>query len=149
MGTRATFVRRTVAALGLAATVLGMMATAPAGATLAQEHPQLRPPQSVLVLSVIPSNEPARSVVLTCDPPGGDHPRPAEACELLAEAGGDFTRLTGDPYAGACPPGPWEPVVATAFGWWNGRLTWYYRQFSSSCALEVGTWYVYHLAFRP
>lgn len=85
-----------------------------------------------------------RSVILTCDPPGGAHPRAADACALLDEAGGDFTKLTGDPYAGACPPDLWGPVVATAFGGWRGQLTWYWRSFRHSCDLEVSTWHVYH-----
>jgi hypothetical protein len=143
--------RRAVAALGVAATLLVALATTPAGATTAAtgQQPPPQPARTVLFLSVIPSNDVARTVILTCDPPGGSHPRPTEACDLLDEAGGDFTRLTGDPYAGACLPDLVDPVLATAFGWWQGRLTWYYRWFQHSCHLELGTWFVYHRAFRP
>jgi hypothetical protein len=152
METRSDWGRRAAAVLGVAATLLVASTTTPAGAatTRTDQQPQPLPPGAVLFLSVVPYNEAVRSVVLTCDPPGGTHPRPAEACDLLAEAGGDFTRLTGDPYAGACPPEhPVAPVLATAFGWWEGRLTWYSRWFRHSCDLELSTWHVYHRAFRP
>ena len=32
---------------------------------------------------------------LECDPPGGDHPQPAEACEALDEAGADVFEPVG------------------------------------------------------
>lgn len=138
-----------MAPLGVAATLLVALGMAPASAAPADTGQQPQPARTVLILSVVLPEEPARSVVLTCDPPGGTHARPVEACDLLAEAEGNFTRLTGDPHAGACPPDVVEPVLATAFGWWQGRLTWYYRWFRQPCELEVGTWFVYHASLRP
>ena len=56
---------------------------------------------------------------LTCDPPGGDHPRPEVACRVLAESG-----------ARALPPVPADmlctqiyggPEVAEVTGTWRGQ----------------------------
>lgn len=52
------------------------------------------------------------SVTLDCDPVGGTHPDPEQACELLEEAG-SVAALQGP--GDACPD-IWDPVVATVEG---------------------------------
>lgn len=142
---RSTVIGRAAAALGaVAVAVVGLaagLAEATPSAAARQQQEQPQPPQQVrtmLVLAVIPQDQPTTVAVLTCEPAGGTHPEPAAACRDLTAAGGDFTKLPGDPFAGACPD-VWQPVTATAFGWWQGRLTWYSRVYGNLCELQVTT----------
>ncbi|MGP4110387.1 SSI family serine proteinase inhibitor [Streptomyces sp. 4N509B] len=107
-----------VAALALSAASAGAApapsATASA-ATVAAE--------SELTLSIVPENptpdNPRSIVALDCGPAGGNHPDPAYACEILAEADGVFEDIR--PGTGGCPD-VWEPVTITATGTWQGRV---------------------------
>jgi Subtilisin inhibitor-like len=142
--TRSTSFQRAVAvlsALGLAlAAVLavstmghGAAQAAPSSADQAQQ-----PPTTLLFLSVTPRNGPITTAILFCDPPGGLHPNPRAACTDLAVAGGDFTKLPGDRELILCPD-IYDPVVATAFGWWKERVTWFSRTYSNACELYGAT----------
>ncbi len=61
---------------------------------------------------------PAKTWKLTCDPPGGDHPKAKEACAALAKAKDPFApppkdRICTKIYGG--------PEVAVVRGTWQGR----------------------------
>lgn len=102
----------------------------------------IRPQRTVLKLSVYPSSttgidaRPLRTATLTCDPDGGTHPGPREACALLARVGGDFTRLD----LGLTPcPRIYQPVTAVEEGTWQGRRVAYRKVYSNECVLLSAT----------
>src|SRR4051794_25561966 len=59
-----------------------------------------RGPGADLTLTYMADAGFATAVKLDCDPPGGGHPRPAEACAELTAAGGDPDRIK--PGQGIC-----------------------------------------------
>ncbi|MEV0229581.1 SSI family serine proteinase inhibitor [Nonomuraea sp. NPDC050786] len=118
------------AARGLA--VLGLCATpflAPLPATAADDEP----PGAELFITVRPSSGGEYARTLTCDPDGGLHPRPVEACDALREVDGHVEDLDVDP--GPCPM-IWDPVTVDVAGHWHGEDVSYHRQFSNSCVAE-------------
>lgn len=127
------------AALGLSLGSLGVLSAVAAQATpSAPDQEQPRPPASMLLLSVTPRGGPATSAVLTCNPPGGLHPSPSEACADIAAAQGDFSELPGDDEVDVCID-IYDPVVASAFGWWESRLTWFSHTYGNMCELYAAT----------
>ncbi|MEV0620722.1 SSI family serine proteinase inhibitor [Nonomuraea sp. NPDC050404] len=118
-----TVVRR-MTALGLctAATLTAPFTTLPAHAA----------PGARLVITVTPQAGGAYAMLLTCDPDGGLHPSPLQACDELREVDGHFPALNVDP--GPCPDN-WDPVVVEANGNWYGRPNSYYKRFSNSCEM--------------
>jgi len=71
-------------------------------------------------LTVTVSDAPAaapRTWTLTCDPPGGDHPRPAEACAAIDAARQPFAPKPADAMCTLIHGGP---QTATITGTWRG-----------------------------
>ncbi|WP_255945760.1 SSI family serine proteinase inhibitor [Streptomyces odontomachi] len=96
---------------------------------------------SSLVLGLIPvENNPGQpsSVTLECDPVGGTHPTPKEACAALTEVGGDFAKLPNVSGVPACPT-TYAPVEAVAEGTWNGTPVSYKEIFTNTCFAAIGT----------
>ncbi|WP_329221942.1 subtilase-type protease inhibitor [Streptomyces sp. NBC_01485] len=83
-----------------------------------------------------------RGTLLLCDPPQG-HSRAAEACDVLARAGGDVNAVPGDG-SRICPL-VYAPVTVRAEGWWNGRLVDYRHTFGNDCEREALTGAVFAL----
>jgi len=81
--------------------------------------------------------------MLSCDPPGGDHPDPAAACAALAAADRPF-----DPV----PPGTMcaqiysGPQTATVHGTWQGRPV--HATYSRVDACETARWAALAPLFR-
>ncbi|MUN39265.1 SSI family serine proteinase inhibitor [Actinomadura litoris] len=76
-------------------------------------------PATEITLSVVPQpGTPGapRRTVLTCDP-AGPLPRAQQACDELAKAKGDISRVP--PQQAACAQ-VWLPVTASASGRWRG-----------------------------
>lgn len=95
---------------------------------------------SILVLTVASTHltpHSARSTVLTCDPTGGTHPRPETSCDQLTAAGGNITAMALA--AGKYCPKIFQPVTATAAGWWSGSRIDYRETFANTCLLELAT----------
>jgi hypothetical protein len=96
--------------------------------------------RSVLLLTVTVAQatpQSARSVVLTCEPSGGTHPKPEPSCSQLSAAGG---RITAMPFSeGRYCPKIFQPVTASAAGWWSGSRVGYQETFANSCLLELAT----------
>ncbi|SHF43603.1 subtilase-type protease inhibitor [Streptoalloteichus hindustanus] len=95
---------------------------------------------STLVLSANPGERPspsARHVVLTCEPTGGSHPDPEQACTQLAQVNGDFRDLNTRQDQ-ACTL-IYAPVTVTAHGFWRGRPVSYQETFPNECVLNVMT----------
>lgn len=141
--TRSTSLQRAVAAIGaLGLTLAAFLAVSTVANGAAQAAPpsadQAQQPRSLLLLSVTPRNGPVMSALLFCDPPGGLHPNPTAACADITIAQGDFTKLPGIGERLVCAD-VYDPVVATAFGWWRNRLTWFTRTYPNMCELYGAT----------
>ncbi|XRQ09506.1 SSI family serine proteinase inhibitor [Actinomadura welshii] len=94
----------------------GNPAAEPSGTTSVQ--PSSSPAES-LTIEVKPSAEaPAKSWTLTCEPPGGDHPKAAEACAALAKTEDPFKPVPEDQMCTKIYGGP---AVAAVKGTWNGK----------------------------
>jgi hypothetical protein len=73
---------------------------------------------------------------LTCDPAGGDHPDPATACRVLAEAG----ERSLPPVAKdrACSQVYGGPQTATVSGTWRGQPV--LSTFTRTDGCQIGRW---------
>ncbi len=71
-----------------------------------------------------------RAVYLGCEPPSGNAPHRAAACEQLVAAHGRVDRIPAQ--RGPCYL-IYAPVRATAVGYWHGQLRSYSRQFPNRC----------------
>ncbi|GAB3214063.1 SSI family serine proteinase inhibitor [Marinactinospora thermotolerans] len=71
-----------------------------------------------------------RTVILKCDPPGGTHPSPEEACASLEAVDGVFEAL---PAAGLVCTMQYDPVVVRAFGHWEDVKVHYEEEFPNPC----------------
>ncbi|WP_433377422.1 SSI family serine proteinase inhibitor [Actinoplanes sp. CA-142083] len=75
----------------------------------------------------------AKSVTLECDPPGGSHPKAAQACAVLAAAGGN--PFTIKPAHSACFL-IYAPVTAKVGGRWRGwQVDWTFT-YGNSCEMK-------------
>ena len=74
------------------------------------------------------------TVTLTCRPPGGSHPAPAQACKTLRTFGTDLATLDVNP--GICTF-EYYPVTVTLQGRWEGKeLAFQTRTFGNPCAAQ-------------
>ncbi|MFG1707931.1 SSI family serine proteinase inhibitor [Nonomuraea sp. M3C6] len=119
---------RRMAALGLcaAATLAAPFAALPARAAAAAAGADL-------YITVTPIAGGAYSMHLTCDPDGGLHPRPVEACDALRGVDGYFESLDVNP--GPCPL-IYDPVEVEVNGHWYGRPNPYFEEFPNRCVME-------------
>lgn len=94
----------------------GTPADKPSGTTSVQPSDS---PADTLTIEVKASAEaPAKTWTLTCEPPGGDHPKAAEACAALAKTKDPFKPVPEDQMCTKIYGGP---AVATVKGTWNGK----------------------------
>jgi hypothetical protein len=73
---------------------------------------------------------------LTCDPPGGDHPTPVEACRVLAEHGATALPPVGKDRA--CTQVYGGSETATVSGTWRGATV--LSSFKRTNGCEIGRW---------
>ena len=94
---------------------------------------------SVLTLSVADEHEgtPARRVMLTCDPTGGNHPFAATACLQLAKVDGNFTRLNVGLESHCTKEN--APRTVTAHGFWRGTRVAHRVTYANRCLAEART----------
>ncbi|GDY31068.1 subtilase-type protease inhibitor [Gandjariella thermophila] len=123
---------RLLIAFAVAATA-AVLATPSAAAAPAPTEPAR---DSVLVLTVAPSQQPARHRVLRCSPTGGDHPYAAQACAELDAVHGDPGELRSQPRP--CPF-IYRPVTATAEGYWLGRPVRFQQTYPNDCVMLTRT----------
>jgi len=92
-----------------------------------------RGPGARLTLSYMADAGFAAAVKLECDPPGGGHPQPAEACAELALVAGDPGKI--EPARTACFL-IYAPITAEIQGDWHGMpLTWHHK-YGNSCEMH-------------
>ncbi|GIF11902.1 SSI family serine proteinase inhibitor [Actinoplanes teichomyceticus] len=99
--------------------------------------PASRPaPRSELVLTYMAEAGYAAAVKLTCDPDGGGHPRPAEACATLSRVDADPARLQpADRYCILL----YQPVTARLDGTWRGRPVAWTHTYGNGCEMSRAT----------
>jgi hypothetical protein len=138
--TRLTRAATIAAALGLSLGSFGILSAvaAQAGPSVPEQQQPPRPGPSLLLLSVAPRSGAVSTAVLTCNPVGGLHPNPAAACADITVARGNFAELPGDDDVEVCPD-VYQPVVASTFGWWEGRMMWWNRTYGNMCELFAAT----------
>jgi hypothetical protein len=78
----------------------------------------------------------AAAVKLTCDPDGGGHPKPSQACAQLSRVGANPARLKpADRYCFLL----YKPVTAQLSGVWRGRAVKWAHTYGNSCEMNRAT----------
>ncbi|MFC5181765.1 SSI family serine proteinase inhibitor [Actinomadura harenae] len=77
-----------------------------------------------------------RTVVLRCDPPGGDHPKAAQACADLTRSSGRFDH---DPARNEVCPMIYHPVIAQATGRWHSKGVRFRKRYGNDCVMRSRT----------
>lgn len=129
-----------VAAAFLAATALTGAGVAAAEST---DAAPITAGPSNLLLSVNGqqiSSSSRQDALLTCNPSGGTHPHAAEACDDLATAQGDFSKL---PKRELLCPMIYAPVTAKASGTYAGKHINFRQEFPNRCLLARNTGQVF------
>lgn len=93
---------------------------------------------TTLSLTLAMPEGPAKTVELQCDPEGGTHPNPTEACAELLAVQGDFTALPANQQLTNCTM-EYRPVIAVADGTWNGEPVAWEHEFSNHCTMGSAT----------
>jgi Subtilisin inhibitor-like len=96
------------------------------------------PRGSRLVLHTSVGTSPERTVTLQCDPPGGTHPKAAEACADVAKSGGDLAQMPANRNARACFM-IYAPVTVKAQGDWQGQAVRFTEKFPNTCVMRDRT----------
>lgn len=91
-----------------------------------------------LVLTTSMGSAAPRTVTLLCDPPGGTHPKAAEACADLARSNGDFTLRSTGRKPRACFM-IYSPVRVSAKGRWRGEDVKFTASFPNTCVMHGQT----------
>jgi hypothetical protein len=123
-------IRKHVPTALVAAAFLTVVAAAPAQAAA----------KTKLTLGITAEAGYARAVLLRCSPPGGGHPKAAQACAALKAAGGRPAAL--EPAEVVCTL-QYTPVTATVAGAWKGRKVTWSRTFGNECELTRATGVVF------
>lgn len=71
---------------------------------------------------------------LKCDPPRGDHGSPAEACEVVLAADGDFAALS---YSDRVCTQQYDPVYAEVRGWYGDEYVIWDGVYGNPCQLAA------------
>lgn len=82
-----------------------------------------------------------RQVTLQCDPTGGTHPTPADACTALTSVGGQFALLPWVP--GVLCTADYNPVTVTVTGYWRLQTVYFSRVYSNDCEAAVASDWVF------
>jgi hypothetical protein len=93
---------------------------------------------SQLTLRTTAGTNAARSVILRCDPPGGTHPKAADACADVAKSQGDLKQMPASSNPRACFM-IYAPVTVSAQGNWRGQPLQFTAQFPNTCVMRDKT----------
>lgn len=82
-----------------------------------------------------------RQVTLECNPTGGTHPTPDDACAKLTTVNGNFALL---PWAtGAVCIADYRPVTVTVSGYWQSQPVSYTKTYTNDCEAGADSDYVF------
>ncbi len=113
-----------------------ILATASSAAAAAGETAPAPVTGSRLTLAHVAEGGKATQVELTCDPAGGNHPKPVQACAELARVGADPAKLKpADRYCFLL----YQPVTARLNGMWRGRAVKWAHQYGNNCEMNRAT----------
>ncbi|MFJ3715550.1 SSI family serine proteinase inhibitor [Streptomyces sp. NPDC090057] len=132
-------ITRATAAAGAALAAAGLLLAGPAQAVSGAT-----PSGDWLFLTVTRGESPStdsHGTLLLCDPPKG-HPHAADACAVLAAAGGDIARI---PQKDVFCPMIYAPVTARAHGQWKGRPVEFQETYAGECVMNARTGPVFAL----
>jgi hypothetical protein len=120
--------------------VVALSAALALAPTVAQAatHPHPTGRVSVLSLTVSSAVAAPKTHMLSCDPPGGDHPQAKAACDQITTARGNFDRLPGDARGYMCPMIE-LPVTAIAAGTWLGAAVNWTHTYPNACWMKKAT----------
>ena len=121
-----------IAASSGTALTLSHAASPPTALTLS--HTAL--PRTALTLSYEADAGYAAAVTLRCDPPGGAHPKAAEACRTRANVDGNPSYLR--PAHRYCFL-IYAPITARITGKWKGARVDWSKRFANSCEMRRAT----------
>lgn len=97
-----------------------------------------QPSESTLVITAWDSSgivaEQINEVILKCDPPGGSHTNPQQACDTLNAVNGDFEAL--EPLPDACML-IYKPVYIEVGGNWKDKVVHFQHNYPNLCLAEV------------
>ncbi|MEU3555164.1 SSI family serine proteinase inhibitor [Streptomyces fragilis] len=82
-----------------------------------------------------------KQVTLQCEPAGGTHPRPEDACARITAVDGQLDRLPRASGVGC--PGVWLPVTVTVTGTWRLQPVSFTRTYGNDCEAAVGSNFVF------
>ncbi|MGX7828771.1 SSI family serine proteinase inhibitor [Actinokineospora sp. 24-640] len=102
---------------------------------IASQHPEEE--HAVLALTVTGRHGGMKAGTLRCGPDGGSHPNASAACEALTQVEGNLRLLNTEPNM-VCTL-EYDPVTATARGFWNGEMIDYREVFPNACAMKSYT----------
>ncbi|MGW2058813.1 SSI family serine proteinase inhibitor [Streptomyces sp. NPDC001840] len=101
-------------------------------------------PQTVTAMShltMTKSGSVNQQVTLQCDPTGGTHPTPEDACTKLTAVKGRLDLLPRAP--GVACPGNYAPVTVTVTGNWELLAVNFTKTYTNNCHAGVGSDYVF------
>jgi hypothetical protein len=138
--------RRSIVIVGASTVVVAGLVTAGiAHARSADEDVPAGQPHGMFGLTVTPHGGAPTTVALSCDPLGGNHPHPAEACADLAKVDGQIGHI--QPRTGEMCPTFIAPVHAQAVGRWGSTPVDYDRTWGNACELRRATGAVFAFAY--
>lgn len=76
-----------------------------------------------------------RAVLLTCDPLGGGHPKPEQACAQLKASDG---RIEHNREPGICTK-EYSPRTVEATGHWQGKIVKFSKTYGNKCEMTSAT----------
>jgi cytochrome c1 len=120
------------AAIAVLAVSAAPVSAAPAGADTGT---------AVSQLTMTKSGSVNRQVTLECNPDGGTHPTPVDACAKITAVGGHLELLTSAP--GVLCTADWNPVTVTVTGFWQFQWVSFSKTYSNDCVASVGSNYVF------
>jgi hypothetical protein len=115
-------IRTLIAATAMAATLL-------TGATPVEA----KAGKTELALTYMAEAGYAVAVVLTCYPPGGQHPKPIMACNTLKKVGGEPSGLK--PARRMCMM-IYSPITAQVVGTWKGKKINWSQTYGNKCEMN-------------
>ncbi|WP_225850788.1 SSI family serine proteinase inhibitor [Streptomyces sp. HPF1205] len=133
-----------VLAAAAASVVPASAASAPSSASSSAPSSASSAPATASALSnltMTKSGAVSKQVTLQCDPAGGTHPTPGDACAALTSVYGQFALLPSVPGVGCTAE--YNPVTVTVTGYWQLRAVYFSKVFSNNCEAAVESNWVF------
>jgi hypothetical protein len=137
---RSTAIRPLAVGIGLTAALSLVPAAAASAATTHHRHYA----PTKLTLSVKSAHAKKHTVTLKCDPARGSHPHAQDACDALAMAHGNISKLPPREQFAACPM-YYVGITVKATGEYRGRHISFKKTYANECTMMQATGSVFDL----